>query len=331
MPSQIDGLVEQAQKALESCEPGLAIKFLQRAIQVIGTPSPSHSIQSIDHAKIYQLLGWAHMEIVNTLTNDTPDCVDVPTEMDSAKQAFLHAIKLAPNQDYSTYLYLGQLSIGKESIAFYELGVRLLDSKIIECKDQQGNDDHLQSLQNKMGSALCSMIEIYMTDCCDEPEAEEKCEEYIQYAIEKNPTNPEVFQTLASIRLSQSRPDEAKVCLEKSMDLWYVEPNDDEPFVADPNWPAHPLRISLSKLLMETNLHERALAVLQTCQVEDDEEPETWYLFGWCYRQLSENQPELIEDSSACFDSVIGLEKRYPGSVDPAMLQHISELMNARV
>ncbi|KAH6559977.1 hypothetical protein BASA50_006642 [Batrachochytrium salamandrivorans] len=326
MSIQAEEYVKQAERALEACEPALAIKFLERAIEASSVSIGDADTSPTASAKLFQLFGWAHMELVNTLTNDSPDSVDIPAAMESAKTAFLHAIQLAPNQDYATYLCLGQLVVAKESIGYYEIGVKLL-TQLIHCHSELAETpEQTAVLQQKLGSALCSMIEIYMTDCCDEPEAEDKCEEYVQHALAENPTNPEVYQTLASVRLSQSRPAEARVCLEKSMDLWYTEPKEDAPLVADPAWIGYPLRVSLAKLLMEVELNERALVVLQTCQVEDDEDAEIWYLYGWCYLQLSSSHAEFKEDAHACFDSVLELDGKYPGTVDPAMLCHIKEL-----
>ncbi|KAL2918571.1 hypothetical protein HK105_201972 [Polyrhizophydium stewartii] len=331
-------LVVQAERALESCEPQLAIKFVRRALELQAAADAGGAagaagaaggeLPVTSDARVFQLLGSAYVELVNTVTADTPDAIDVPQVMEAAREAFLMAVKLAPGVDSVKYLSLGQLSVSKEAIGYYETGVRLLMAEI-EALPNGPQSEQAQILRNKLGSALCSMTEIYMTDCCDEPEAESKCEAYMHHAVEQNPSNPEVHQTLASVRLSQSRPDDARQSLEYAMDLWYREPTEDEPLVADPNWPGYPLRIALSKFLMEVGLHERALAVLQTCQVEDDEDAEMWYLFGWCYSQLAASQPELAEDARECFETVKTLDKMYPGSVDPEILQHIAELVSA--
>eukprot|EP00842_Homolaphlyctis_polyrhiza_P003365 jgi/Hompol1/4029/HPOL_003441-RA len=319
-------LVEQSERAMEACQPNLAVRFLERALEVAAQQgnTTAHTV-----ANIYQLLGVAHMEIMNLENPDSSaDAVDVPAALQAAKDALYKAVELAPHENYSKYFCLGQLTIAREAIAFYETGVQLLLAEI-QTLEAGGNSSHeqLAIMKHRLGGALCAMTEIYMTDLCDEPEAESKCEEYMQSALEHDATNPEVHQTLASVRLSQSRPEDARKCLEHSMDLWYREPEEDEPIVTDPNWPAYPARIALSKFLMESQLYERALAVLQTCQVENDEDPEMWYLFGWGYYQLASDNPEMMEDAQECFDTVNKLEAKYRGSVDPAILQHISELV----
>lgn len=53
-----------------------------------------------------------------------------------------------------------------------------------------------------------------------DPAAESTCEQLINLAFETDPNNVEALQTLASVRLSQQRPDDARVCLEKAWIGW---------------------------------------------------------------------------------------------------------------
>lgn len=53
-----------------------------------------------------------------------------------------------------------------------------------------------------------------------EPEAEKTCEDLLNLALQTDPNNPEALQALASVRMSQQRPDDAKQCLEQSWSAW---------------------------------------------------------------------------------------------------------------
>ena len=53
-----------------------------------------------------------------------------------------------------------------------------------------------------------------------DPAAESNCEELLRSAIQVDPENTEALQTLASVRMSQQRPDEAKKILEKAWSSW---------------------------------------------------------------------------------------------------------------
>jgi thioredoxin-like negative regulator of GroEL len=49
-----------------------------------------------------------------------------------------------------------------------------------------------------------------------EPDAEKTCEELLTSALQTDPGNPEALQALASVRMSQQRPEDAKQCLEEA-------------------------------------------------------------------------------------------------------------------
>ena len=53
-----------------------------------------------------------------------------------------------------------------------------------------------------------------------DPAAEKTCEDLLNMALQVDPANSEALQALASVRLSQQRPDEAKQCLEQAWMQW---------------------------------------------------------------------------------------------------------------
>ena len=53
-----------------------------------------------------------------------------------------------------------------------------------------------------------------------DPVAEKTYERLIDLALETDENNVEALQTLASVRLSQQRPDEARQCLERAWSGW---------------------------------------------------------------------------------------------------------------
>lgn len=53
-----------------------------------------------------------------------------------------------------------------------------------------------------------------------EEDAEQRCEAYLQEAQHLDPTDSEVYQTLASVRLSQQRDQEAIQMLHRAWDAW---------------------------------------------------------------------------------------------------------------
>ena len=115
-----------------------------------------------------------------------------------------------------------------------------------------------------------------------DPSAEKNCEELLNQALQLSPKNPEALQSLASVRLSQSRPDEAKDALSLSYIAW----KDLDP--SDSSVPPIPTRLALAKLFIEVGMFRDALGVLNGVMANDDQEVEAWYLEGWCFFLMAE-------------------------------------------
>lgn len=119
-----------------------------------------------------------------------------------------------------------------------------------------------------------------------EEDAESRCEALITEALMVAPSSPECFQTLASVRISQLRPDDARVALSRGLELWKDLPPEDY------RVPDFSVRVSLSRLLMEVQMEIDAIEVLERLILEDDESVEAWYLGGWCLYLLAEKGKE---------------------------------------
>ena len=211
------------------------------------------------------------------------------------------------------FLWLAQLSEegGRDSVDWFERGCAVLRRQIASleeevarnipqnsAKEHSGDVEEVDNIlaeadaetrieekRDKLAEALSGIVEIYMTDLSLEPDAESRCESLIAEALVVAPHSPEPLQTLASVRISQLRAEEAKAALTQSLDLW-ISPNiedggemDDEVSNAVPDFPT---RISLARLLMEVSMLEEALNVLERLVNEDDQSVEAWYLGGWC-------------------------------------------------
>lgn len=224
----------------------------------------------------------------------------------------------------SKFLQLAQLSEvgGKDSIDWYERGVAVLrreigslegggsagveeaesESEKAESKEEEneeggeeeeeegeegeGGEDIPSTKRTQLASALCGMIEVYMTDLSWDPNAETQCETLISEALLVAPSSPEVLQTLASIRISQLRVQEAREALRGSMAVWgglglAGEEGEDEDGDGDGAVPEFATRVSLARLLMEVGMEEEAVGVVERLVREDDGSVEAWYLGGW--------------------------------------------------
>ncbi|OQO04853.1 hypothetical protein B0A48_07870 [Cryoendolithus antarcticus] len=215
-------------------------------------------------------------------------------EIDEARTYFEKAATLDPEGTVEgplgggaeKFLWLAQLNEegGQQSVHWFEKGVQALQREIAALESGQDvglSEEELLIFRvekkRKLAKALCGIVEVYMTDLSWEDDAEARCESLVTQAMTvEDETSPEILQTLASVRLSQERKEDAQAALKRSMAVW----EDLEP--EDPEVPDFACRISLTRLLMEAELESDAMDVLERLVQEDDQSVEAWYLGGWC-------------------------------------------------
>ncbi|KAI1770890.1 TPR-like protein [Hypoxylon cercidicola] len=188
------------------------------------------------------------------------------------------------------FLCLAQLSDegGKDSVKWFEKGAASLKKQIQTLEEARRRSDEqeilLEELKKKLAMTLCSVAEVYMTDLSWEEDAEQRCETLVTEATMVAPDFAETWQTLANVRISQSRVDDAKAALTRSLELWKDLPPE------DPSVPDFPSRVALARLLMEVEMEQEAIEVLERLVSEDDESVEVWYLGGWGLYVMGEKQ-----------------------------------------
>ncbi|KAG6890120.1 hypothetical protein C0992_003073 [Termitomyces sp. T32_za158] len=262
----------------------------------------------------------------------------------SGPTAFLSL--LPPNPDApsppppSAHLYLAQLNDGDPRLALqhFQAAIDILSIQLKgkeRASDESSKNDEAE-LRSTIVQAFIGQVEIWMDpsyDLCFEPDADKTCENLISQALQVDPNSPEALQTLASVRMSQERPDDAKECLEKAWAAWKDLDLD------DPRLPSIPGRLALVRLFLELSLYTPALLVLQGVMSSDDQEVEAWYLEGWCFFLMSEQAretggtiddltwQELAKDSRDCLETcrVLHTNQQHP---DTPLLEHVGELVD---
>ncbi|KAJ1724825.1 hypothetical protein LPJ53_000961 [Coemansia erecta] len=209
-------------------------------------------------------------------------------EIDLAVNCLNRCVDISPDRGFEKYMYLGQLSVELEAVKYFQLGIDAMQRDLSELP-QDG--EMAATLRRKMAEAYVAMTEIYLTDCCFEADAEKKCEQFLEQGAKIDPECPEIYQTIASVRLSQDRQDDARECLSKSMSLWADKDMNDPTQI-----PSYENRLALVRLLLELGDREKALGILERLQKEDDENIDMWYLYGWTYHLQSEDELTSPED-----------------------------------
>ncbi|KAJ2344907.1 hypothetical protein GGF43_005345, partial [Coemansia sp. RSA 2618] len=259
-------------------------------------------------------------------------------DIEPAMNCLLRCVELSPDRGFEKYMYLGQFTVERESARYFQLGVDAIQRDLDEAPK---DSDYARVLRRKMAEAYVSMTEIYLTDCCFESDAELKCEEYLRLAAAADPGCPEVLQTMASVRLSQSRTDDARECVSRSMAMWAACDQNDPAQI-----PSYENRLALVRLLLELDDKERALSIMERLQREDDENVDLWYLYGWTYYLQGEeagagsadrpedadagsaDRAEVLASARECFKQAIKLAAMQEFEND-ALVDHARELLAA--
>jgi len=278
-------LLIEAATLLQTSQPEEALVAVRRALNIL-QPTPT-SEPSAAALPALNLLGEINVEL---------------GDPKSAREAFATAIAIDPeglSDGAEKFLWMAQLNDegGAESVAWFEKGVAVLKREIGELEGKLVKKaevtELLEEKKQKVANSLCGIAEVYMTDLSWEEDAEARCEAAVTEALLFAPDNAEPLQTLASIRISQLRHDDAKAALARSMELW-KDLDPDHPKVPD-----YSTRISLSRLLMEAELEDEAIEVLERLVGENDGSVEAWYLGGWCLHLLAGKQKAKGETDTA--------------------------------
>jgi tetratricopeptide (TPR) repeat protein len=269
-------LLLQATSSLQEGDITGAVKPAKRALALLDATS-EEALPALN------LLGEIHVEL---------------GEIDTARKYFQQAAVIDDDctigEDVGggaeKFLWLAQLSEegGRDSVNWFEKGATSLRIQIQALLDRKKLDAEaeaaLEEKRRKLAVALCGVVEVYMTDLSWEEDAEQKCEALVTEATLVAPNFAEPWQTLANVRISQERMDDAQAALKRSLDLWKDLPPENDVV------PDFPTRVSLARLLMEADMDGEAIEVLERLVGEDDSSVEVWYLGGWGLYIMGEKQ-----------------------------------------
>jgi hypothetical protein len=153
-----------------------------------------------------------------------------------------------------------------------------------------------------------------------DPQAGANCDALMTEALLVSPESPAVLQTLASVRISEVRMEDAKSALTRSMELWSHLPADDV------NTPDFATRISLSRLLLEVEREAEAVDVVDQLVQEDDQSVEALYLGAWSRYLLCEKGADTASESRDWFRRCLRLYTSLDYE-DERMREHVVELI----
>ncbi|KAH9256664.1 hypothetical protein BASA81_005168 [Batrachochytrium salamandrivorans] len=216
-------------------------------------------------------------------------------EYSKAVLAFEHSVQLAPEESHTKYMFLGQLKTGLLAMEMYEKGCMLLTHR----------QNEVENARHQLCQTKVAMAELWLTDLCMEPNAEQQCELVLQQALQYDPNSLEAMQTLASFKMSQNKPDEAKQLLQRVVQSF--SPDNGNSIETGQSFE---FSVQTCRLLIELNCEQECLPLLEVLIQEDDENVECWILLGLCHSNLGDRDTaiECWESAKGVLDQFIALD-----------------------
>ena len=286
-PPSSSSLSLQGDRALTSSEPSLAASFFERAISAGGIDDETRAVLEEKRGEALLAAG----------------------DIDGARGAF--SLGVGARDSPSLRSHLGQLTSGQEALDHLLEGIKMLEKEKVEKveKVEEGGEEkgRRRLIRRRLMTLHCAVADLFMTDLCDSPTAESSAEAAVTSALSlAPPTAPDALQSAASLRLSQRRGGDAAELITKAYGTMKEavelaagggedELTSSELSLID-TLPNSEFRTSTAKILIEcaggvegvtdseaTDMAESALAVLESCMVENDEVVETWFLMGCAF------------------------------------------------
>ncbi|GMI04958.1 hypothetical protein TrLO_g2844 [Triparma laevis f. longispina] len=217
----VKGLVDRGDKAYESMEPQLAVKFYQEACrnllpQMSSSPDPEYVKNALSHS--YTQIGECMVQLGDHSEGTRSDerradnidsscyfkCYSILTQFYYSPHAALSAFtaSLRIKETAEVHLLIGQLQSAGDALLSFRKGVELLEK---------------ERRKKLLCQGYSNIAELWMTDLCMEPEAESSCEAAVLKACENDENKwPDGSQALSSLRLSQRRGGDASEAILKA-------------------------------------------------------------------------------------------------------------------
>jgi len=294
----IDDVLQKAEDCLDEYKYDLARKFCERALEM-----------DSDNLKALELTAGLLLEM---------------GQIDSAEQCLGRAIYLQPNEGHSKYLTLAQILSGTESRDLYRKGIELITHRL---SNLPPTDQTLPDLRRDLSNAYVSIAEIYMTDLCDNEEAEQEAKNCISQSVESDETNPESYQALANYSLVTGDTDAARTAIDKSISFW-LQPQIQflENGEGTETSLSYTFRLSTAKILLDLEDFDVANKVLDSLIAEDEQVVTAWYLLGWLNFLRSKSEAEYTGNARFYLNRAKEVNQISPTDDDP-MVEHINQLL----
>ena len=197
-----------------------------------------------------------------------------------SKKMLEKSIKLNPDDNPDKYMdYAQLLDIPIQRVEAYKKAIQLYINKLKNNKDKKDEKENKNNdINESISSAYASIVSLYMTtDLCDDPNAENICENSIKEALNYCPESIDALLQLSNLRIIRKRDKEAKEAIYKILEkIKKIEGGEN----IEQSLPERDILINLSQNFAELKLYKEACYVINTLINKDDEDIECYYLLA---------------------------------------------------
>ena len=287
--------LEKIKQLMEDCEYEEAEKILK----VLFKKDPNN-IQVLDY------LGELYLNIGN---------------FKGAKKMLEKSISINPDSNPDKYMdYAQVLDIPIKRVEAYQKAIQLYNNDL----NQANNDNNkIKDIKESIASALSSIASLYMTtDLCDDPNAEQICENSISQALKICPESIEALLQFSNLRILRKRDNEAKEAMYKILEkIKQINNNLNEQDI-----PERDILINLSQNFAELKLFKVACYIINLILKKDDEDIECYYLLA-VYEDNYRNFFSAMEALDK-FNKVYIKMQKSGETISPVIKEYVTEAKN---
>lgn len=287
--------LEEIKELMEDCEYEEAEKLLK----VLFKKDPNN-IQVLDY------LGELYLNIGN---------------FKGAKKMLEKSISLKPDSNPDKYMdYAQVLDIPIKRVESYQKAIQLYNNDLIQ---NQNDINKSKEIKESIASALSSIASLYMTtDLCDDPNAENICENNISKALNICPESIEALLQFSNLRILRKRDSEAKEAMNKILEkIKQIDKDLNEQEI-----PERDILINLSQNFAELKLFKDACYIINLILKKDDEDIECYYLLA-VYEDNYRNFFSAMEALDKFNKIYIKMQKNGE-AISPVIKQYVAEAKN---
>ena len=241
-----------------------------------------------------------------------------------SKKMLEKSISLKPDDNPDKYMdYAQLLDVPIQRVDSYKKAIELYVNNL---KKNKGNKKGMNNndIKESISSAYSSIVSLYMTtDLCDDPNAENICENSISEALKYCPESIEALLQLSNLRIIRKRDNEAKDEMFKILEK--IKNIDNENNI-EQTLPERDILINLSQNFAELKLFKEACYIINLLIKRDDEDIECYYLLA-VYEDNYRNFFSAMEALDK-FNKIYMKMQKNGENITPVIKQYVNEAKN---